>query len=95
MTDILERLKNLAAVKWAFENTIYADAAAEIEQLREWSKLHSSCAEDYQMVRDQYDQALEKLTMARTFMTLEGQQAFDEEWARHMHSVPRREGGRS
>ena len=40
---------------------------------------------DYVMVRDAYDRALEKLVLSRTFMTLEAQQAFDEEWSRHMH----------
>lgn len=34
MTDILQRLKNLAEVQRHFENTIYADAATEIERLR-------------------------------------------------------------
>lgn len=34
MTDILQRLKNLAEVQTFFENTIYRDAAEEIERLR-------------------------------------------------------------
>jgi hypothetical protein len=38
VTDILQRLKNLAEVQRHFENTIYADAAAEVEKLRQDSE---------------------------------------------------------
>lgn len=38
-------------------------------------------------LEDAYHRALDKLVMSRTFMTLEAQQAFDEEWGRSMRSA--------
>lgn len=52
MNDILQRLKNLGEVKRHFENTIYADAAAEIERLREQVK---GLEDDLRMVRSGRD----------------------------------------
>jgi len=58
MTDILQRLKNLAEVQRHFENTIYADAAAEIERLREdFLQVHHNCIH----ARSVADKALELL----------------------------------